>query len=86
LAIKGRHPQAIANALVATNGCATMVYDGAVDFSKGYSASGFAHGDKERKECDAMPGMMCAAWAAGGRSSRSRVQVCDECTLSPLGR
>ncbi len=29
---------------------------------------------------------MWAAWAPAGRSSRLRVQVCVDCTLSPLGR
>ncbi len=40
----------------------------------------------ESRECDASPGMMWAAWALAGSSGRSRVQVCVDCTLSPLGR
>jgi hypothetical protein len=40
----------------------------------------------ERRECDTRPVMMWAAQAAGKRSSRSRVHVCVECTLSPLVR
>ncbi len=40
----------------------------------------------ERRECDARPGMMWAARAPAGRSGRSRVQVCIDCTLSPFGR
>ncbi len=40
----------------------------------------------ERRECDARPGMMWAARAPAGRSGRSRVQVCVDCTLSPFGR
>ena len=40
----------------------------------------------ERRECDARPGMMCAARAPAGRFGRSRVHVWVECTLSPLGR
>jgi len=40
----------------------------------------------ESREWDARPGMMWAARAPAGRSGRSRVQVCVDCTLSPLGR
>ena len=40
----------------------------------------------ERREWDARPGMIWAARAPVGRSGRSRVQVCVDCTLSPLGR
>jgi hypothetical protein len=40
----------------------------------------------ERREWDARPGMMWAAHASAGRSGRSRVQVCVDCTLSPFGR
>ena len=40
----------------------------------------------ERREWDARPGMIWAARAPAGRSGRSRVQVCVDCTLSPLGR
>jgi hypothetical protein len=40
----------------------------------------------ERREWDARPGMMWAARAPAGRSGRSKVQVCVDCTLSPFGR
>ena len=40
----------------------------------------------ESRECNASPGMMWAAQAPAGSSGRSRVQVCVDCTLSPLGR
>jgi hypothetical protein len=40
----------------------------------------------ESNECDARPGMILAAWAPAGRSGKSRVQVCVDCTLSPFGR
>jgi hypothetical protein len=40
----------------------------------------------EISEWEARPGMMCAARAPAGRSGRSRVQVCVDCTLSPFGR
>jgi hypothetical protein len=40
----------------------------------------------ERRECDAMPGMMWAAQAVGGRSGQSRVHVWVDCTLLPLAR
>jgi hypothetical protein len=35
----------------------------------------------ERRDCDARPGMRRAAWTVGGRSGRSRVHVCIDCTL-----
>jgi hypothetical protein len=38
------------------------------------------------RECDAKPGMMWARRAAAGRSGRSNVPVCVDCTCSPLGR
>ncbi len=40
----------------------------------------------ESNEYDARPGITCAAWAPAGRSGKSRVQVCVDCTLSPFGR
>ncbi len=40
----------------------------------------------ERREWDARPGMMWAALAPTGSMGRSRVQVCVDCTLLPLGR
>jgi hypothetical protein len=40
----------------------------------------------ESNECDARPGVTWAAWAPAGRSGKSRVQVCVDCTLSPFGR
>jgi hypothetical protein len=40
----------------------------------------------ERREWDARPGMIWAARASAGRSGRSRVQLCVDCTLSPSGR
>ncbi len=40
----------------------------------------------ERREWDARPGMMWAALVPTGSTGRSRVQVCVDCTLSPLGR
>ena len=39
----------------------------------------------ESNKCDARPGTTCAAWAPAGRSGKSRVQVCVNCTLSPFG-
>ena len=38
------------------------------------------------RECDAKPGMMWARRAAAGRSGKSNVLVCVDCTCSPLGR
>jgi hypothetical protein len=40
----------------------------------------------ESNECDARPGIMWATWVPAERSGKSRVQVCVDCTLSPLGR
>jgi hypothetical protein len=40
----------------------------------------------ESNECDARPGMTWVARASAGRSGKSRVQVCVDCTLSPFGR
>jgi hypothetical protein len=40
----------------------------------------------DRRECDARPGMMCAFLTAAGSLGRSRVQVCNDCILSPFGR
>ncbi len=40
----------------------------------------------ESNKCDARPGITWATWAPARRSGKSRVQVCVECTLSPLGR
>jgi hypothetical protein len=40
----------------------------------------------ESNKCDARPGMTWAAWAPAGRSGKSRVQVCVDCTLSVFGR
>jgi hypothetical protein len=40
----------------------------------------------ESNICDARPGTMWAAQAPARRSGRLRVQVCVDCTLSPLGR
>ncbi len=37
-------------------------------------------------KCDAKPGKTWAAWVPAGRSGKSRVQVCVDCTLSPFGR
>ncbi len=40
----------------------------------------------ESNKCDARPGVTWAAWVPAGRSGKSRVQVCVDCTLSPFGR
>ncbi len=40
----------------------------------------------ESNICDTRPGITWAAWAPAERSGRTRVQVCVDCTLSPLGR
>ena len=40
----------------------------------------------EIREWDARLGMMWAARALAGRSGRSTVQLCIDCTLSPFGR
>ncbi len=40
----------------------------------------------EMRDCGTRLVLMWAAWAAGGRSGRSRVHVCVDCTLSLLGR
>jgi hypothetical protein len=40
----------------------------------------------ESNKCDARLGMTLAAWAPAGRSGKSRVQVCVDCTLSLFGR
>jgi hypothetical protein len=39
----------------------------------------------ERSECNAMPGMMCAARVPRGKDAMSRVHVCVEYTRSPFG-
>ncbi len=40
----------------------------------------------ESNKCDARPGITWAAWVPAGRSGKSRVQVCVDCTLLPFGR
>jgi hypothetical protein len=40
----------------------------------------------ESKKCDARLGITWATWVLAGRSGKSRVQVCVDCTLSPFGR
>jgi hypothetical protein len=40
----------------------------------------------ESNKCDARPGITWDARVPAGRSGKSRVQVCDDCTLSPFGR
>ncbi len=40
----------------------------------------------ESNKCDARPGMTWATWTPAGRSGKSRVQVCVDCTLSLFGR
>ncbi len=40
----------------------------------------------ESNKCDARPGITWAAQAPAGRSAKSRVQVCVDCTLSLFGR
>jgi hypothetical protein len=40
----------------------------------------------ERNKCDTRPGMTWATQTPAGRSGKSRVQVCVDCTLSPFGR
>jgi hypothetical protein len=40
----------------------------------------------ESNECDARPGITWAARVLAGRSGKSRVQVCVDCTLSPFCR
>jgi hypothetical protein len=40
----------------------------------------------ESNKCDTRPCITWATQAPSGRSGRSRVQVCVDCTLSPLGR
>jgi hypothetical protein len=40
----------------------------------------------ESNKCDARPGITWAACALARRYDKSRVQVCVDCTLSPLGR
>ena len=40
----------------------------------------------ERREWEARLGMMWASCAPAGRSGRSTVQLCIDCTLSPFGR
>ncbi len=40
----------------------------------------------ESNECDARPGITWAACVLAGRSGKSRVQVCVNCTLSLFGR
>jgi hypothetical protein len=40
----------------------------------------------ESNKCDARPGMTWATRAPAGRSGKSRVQVCVDCTLSPFAR
>ncbi len=39
----------------------------------------------KRMECDARPGIICAAHAAEGSAGMFSVHVCVECTRSPLG-
>ncbi len=40
----------------------------------------------EINKCDARPGMTWATRALAGRSGKSRVQVCVDCTMPPFGR
>ncbi len=40
----------------------------------------------ETRELDARPGIMWAALVPTGSMGRSRMQVCTDCTLLPLGR
>jgi hypothetical protein len=40
----------------------------------------------ERNKCDARLGITWTTQATAGRSGKSRVQVCVDCTLSPFGR
>jgi hypothetical protein len=40
----------------------------------------------ESNKCDARPGITWAAWVLAGKSGKSRVQVCVDCTLSLFGR
>ena len=66
---------------------AVMVGNGAVDLGEGYIAYLTLHMvTMESSESDVSPGMMWAAQAPTGSSGRLRVQVCVDCTLSPLGR
>ncbi len=83
---EGYHPQARAGALVATDYCAATVADGTVDLCKGYLASLLHIVRTENNECDVRPGIRWAAQAPAGRSGKSRVQVCVDCTLLPFGR
>ncbi len=39
----------------------------------------------ERRECNASPGMMCAAQVPGGRLGRLRVQVWVDCAFTVAG-
>jgi hypothetical protein len=41
---------------------------------------------RESNKCDARLGITWAARAPAGRSGKSRVQVCANCTLSPFGK
>ncbi len=40
----------------------------------------------ESNQYDTRPGITWDAWAQAGRSGKSRVHVCADCTLSPFGR
>jgi hypothetical protein len=85
-ALKGHHPQACLGALVSTDDRPAVINNGAIYFVKVTAHPALHMVTTERKEWVARPGMIWAARAPVGRSGRSRVQVCLDCTLSPLGR
>ncbi len=82
---EGHHPQAGASALVAADDGLAVVADGAVDLCEGYRTFGHIV-TTENNECEARQSITWAAWALARRSGGSRVQVCVDCTFSPLGR
>ncbi len=73
-------------ALVATNYGEDTVADGKVNLHKVAVHPALYIVTTESNECDARLGMTWATWAPAGRSGKSRVQVCVDCTLSPFGR
>ena len=85
-ASKGYHPQTCLGAFMSTHYCPAAIYDGAIDFVNVTVHPALHIVTTESREWDARPGMMWAARAPAGRSGRSRVQVCVDCTLSPFGR
>ena len=72
---------------MSTDDCAAAIYNGAILIFVKVTVHPTLHMVKtERRKWDSRPEMIWAACAPAGRSVRSSVQVCIDCTLSLLGR